>query len=85
LAGISTRPGVFIEANHHAVYEGPNGPPWIDITPAMEEEQREKCLFLPDDSAVYDFTNPGCYRDNIRKALVPDSPVHEFLAWPQKW
>lgn len=72
-------PGVFIEANHHAVYEGPNGPPWRDITPPTDEELQETRLFLPDDSAVYDFTNPLFYRDNIRKALVADSHVNEYL------
>jgi hypothetical protein len=46
----------------------------------MVEEGQEKRLFLPDDSAMYDFTNPGFYRDNIRKALVVDSLVSEYLA-----
>ena len=73
-------PGVYIEAEHHAVYEGPNGPPWLDITPAMTELPYEKRLFLPDDSAVYDFNAPDFRRDNIRKALVDDPLVHEFLA-----
>jgi hypothetical protein len=76
---ISEWPRVLIEAQHHAVYEGPSGPPWLDITPAPEEDHQETRLFLPDDAAVYDFANPGNRRDNIRKALAPDSLVDEFL------
>jgi hypothetical protein len=76
---ISEWPRVFIEAQHHAVYEGPGGPPWLDITPAPEDDQQDTRLFLPDDTAVYDAANPGVRRDNIRKALAADSLVDEFL------
>src|SRR5260370_21685985 len=50
-------PLVYIEAEHHAVYEPPTGPPWVDITPSAESEIRR--LFLPDNTAVYDFENEG--------------------------
>jgi hypothetical protein len=72
-------PGVYIEGEHHAVYEGPNGPPWLDITPAPEETPQQTRLFLPDDSAIYEFDNPTFRRDNIRKALAADLLIDEFL------
>jgi hypothetical protein len=77
---ISEWPRVFIEAQHHAVYEGPAGPSWLDITPSGPEEDypQERRLFLPDDWAVYDFDNPRV-RDNIRQALTADPLIHEYL------
>ena len=50
-------PGAFIEAEHHAVYEPLTGPPRLDITPCNRGSRRR--LFLPDDSATYDFENEG--------------------------
>src|SRR5205814_2153199 len=29
-------PRVYVEAEHHAVYEPPTGPPWVDLTPSPE-------------------------------------------------
>jgi hypothetical protein len=77
---ISQWPGVFIEAQHHAVYEGQAGPPWRDITPPPSEEnsQQERRLFLPDDLAVYDFAT-DIRRDNIRQALAVDPLIDEYL------
>jgi hypothetical protein len=47
-------PRVFIEAEHHAVYEAPNGS-WHDLTPLPPDDPESARLFLPDDAAVYDF------------------------------
>ena len=71
-------PRVFIEAEHHAVYEGPDGS-WQDLTPTMPEDPENERLFLPDARAVYDFNNPGERRDNIRHALTQDSHIEEYL------
>src|SRR5260370_23371280 len=35
-------PGVYIEAEHHAVYEGQPGPPWLDITPSALSQVRPR-------------------------------------------
>jgi hypothetical protein len=71
-------PRVYLEAEHHAVYEPPAGPPWLDITPAAEPELRRR-LFLPDDTAVYDFENEGVFRDNVRMALADDPLIQELF------
>jgi hypothetical protein len=70
-------PRVFVEAEHHAVYEPANGPPWVDITPSTFPEVRR--LFLPDDTATYDFENEGILRDNIRLALSDDPLIQQFF------
>lgn len=69
--------GAYIEAEHHAVYVGPNNSNLIDITPSADGKDNNR-LFLTDDSAVYDFDNEGIRRDNIRHALV-DDPLIERL------
>jgi hypothetical protein len=74
---------VYVEAEHHAVYEPPTGPPWIDITPSALPEIRRR-LFLPDDSAVYDFENEGALRDNQRLALGDDPLIDQFFAAAEK-
>lgn len=66
----------YLEAEHHAVYEPPTGPPWVDITPPLLPTI-DRILFLPDDGAVYDF-NTDQQRDNVRMPLVADSRVQEF-------
>jgi hypothetical protein len=68
---------VFIEAEHHAVYEPPDGSPPRDITPCLMNNQKR--LFLPDDTAVYDFENEGVRRDNVRLALSDDALIEEFF------
>jgi hypothetical protein len=70
-------PRVYIEAEHHAVYEPPAGPPWVDLTPAAVGIWRR--LFLPDDTAVYDFENEGVLRDNVRLAVADDPLVEELF------
>src|SRR5665811_1080581 len=71
-------PYVFIEAIHHAVYEGPDGGPWVDITPPDPNDPQRTRLFLADDSAVYDFEKQE-RRDHIRLALTPDALIDEYL------
>jgi hypothetical protein len=76
-------PRVYIEAEHHAVYEPAAGRPWLDITPAAQPDIRGR-LFLPDDSAVYDFGNEGVLRGNRRLALSDDPLIQEFFAAAKK-
>jgi hypothetical protein len=71
-------PGVFVEAEHHAVYEPEAGPPWLDITPSADPQIRRR-LFLPDNAAVYDFENEGVLRDNIRVALCDEPLIQQFF------
>jgi hypothetical protein len=72
-------PGVYIEAEHHAVYEPPLGGKWIDLTPPQLPYIVAR-LFLPDSTAEYDFENEGVRRDNHRLALVADPLVQQFFA-----
>jgi hypothetical protein len=72
-------PRVFVEAEHHAVYEPPTGPPWIDITPSPFPEIKRR-LFLLDEHATYDFENEGVRRYNRRLALGDDALIQEFFA-----
>ena len=71
-------PGVFIEAEHHAVYAPPAGSAWLDITPPTDPQIRRR-LFLPDDAAVYDFGHEGVLRDNIRLAHSDDPLIQQFF------
>jgi hypothetical protein len=66
-------PGVYVEGEHHAVYEPPGSGTWQDITPAGSSNVRRR-LFLPDPAATYDFDNEGVLRDNVRLA-ISDSPL----------
>jgi hypothetical protein len=66
------RPGVFIEAEFHAVWESPEGE-FIDLSPRPLLFQH--VLFLPDPSRKYE----GRQVDNIRKPLVRDNDVVRFL------
>jgi hypothetical protein len=68
-------PGVFLEAEHHAVYVRPDSS-FVDITPCEFGTRR---LFVPDDSATYDFENEGVLRDNLRYSLVDDPLVDELF------
>jgi hypothetical protein len=71
-------PRVFIEAIHHAVYETPGREMWLDITPADPGDPQRTRLFLPDDSAVYDFEKQE-RRDHIRLALTQGPAIDEYL------
>ena len=70
-------PRVFIEAEHHAVFAPPDDEPWQDVTPCEIPGCRRR-LFLPDDTAVYDFENEGRLRDNVRMALS-SSPLVQAM------
>ena len=69
-------PGVFIEAEHHSVYEPSAGSAWHDLTPCPRGSSR---LFLPDDSATYDFESEGVRRDNVRLALSDGPLIDAFF------
>lgn len=69
-------PNVYLEAEHHAVYELQSGT-YIDLTPSLETETHR--LFLRDDSATYDFNNQGMRIDNRRHALANDFLVQQFF------
>lgn len=71
-------PRVYVEAEHHAVYAPADEREWIDLTPDQDGETHR--LFIPDDSAVYDFENEGIRRDNLRKALSDDPLVRNFFS-----
>jgi hypothetical protein len=71
-------PRVYVEAEHHAVWEDPEGALY-DITPGQTPNQRRR-LFLDDDLATYDFDNPGILRDNQRLALSDSTLVPAFFA-----
>lgn len=66
------RPGVFVEAEFHAVWRSPEGQ-LLDIVP--RSRPFAEIIFLPDPARKYS----GCQVDNIRKALVPDKDVKRFL------
>lgn len=71
-------PGVYVEAEHHAVYESLEGGAWIDLTPSQVPHIVTR-LFLSDSTAAYDFENEGVRRDNHRKALTKDPLVQRFF------
>ena len=65
-------PGVFIEAEFHAVWASPEGQ-LIDFAPRPLRSPH--IVFLPDPSRKYE----GRQVDNIRKALVRDNDLIRFL------
>ena len=70
-------PRVYIDAEHHAVYESSQGD-WIDVTPS-EVSGIGSRVFFEDTSAIYDFENEGIRRDNHRLALKRDPLIEEFF------
>lgn len=68
-------PKVYIEAEHHAVWQSPSGE-LIDITPKADGETR--ILFLPDQAQTYDHESHR-RRDNIRLPLVNDPDLLAFF------
>lgn len=70
-------PKVYVEAEHHAVYENPQGN-WLDITPS-EVPGIDSRVFIEDTSAIYDFENEGIRRDNHRFAFKRDPLIEEFF------
>jgi len=75
---ISEWPGIFIEAEHHAVWEPPIGRPLIDVTPSGLPGI-SATLFLEDELATYDFGNEASRRRNRRVALRDDPLITEFI------
>ncbi|MCO6419312.1 hypothetical protein JYK14_24580 [Siccirubricoccus sp. KC 17139] len=73
--GIWIWPGVMVEAEHHAVWELPDGT-LVDITPKIHGERR--ILFLRDDGATFDYERFR-RRDNVRLALSSNPVVQEFI------
>ena len=72
-------PGVYIEAERHAVYAPAGGAPWMDISPSSVPEITER-LFLSDDSTVeYDFSNECILTDSVRQALADDVRIQRFF------
>ena len=69
--------GLYFEAEHHAVFAPPDASSYIDITPC-EYGNRQR-LFIPDDTATWDFENEGVLRDNLRFALVEDPLIDELF------
>ncbi|MBW3243124.1 SEC-C domain-containing protein [Epibacterium sp. DP7N7-1] len=69
-------PRVFVEAEHHAVWE--IGGKMIDVTPRSDGEKR--ILFLPDPMRAYDFDGNSRI-DNIRYPLSPSAAVASLLYW----
>jgi hypothetical protein len=68
---------VYLEAEHHAVYVAPDSSEFIDITPC--DSGTTERLFIPDDSATFDFQSRGARRDNLRFALIDDPIVHDYF------
>jgi hypothetical protein len=65
-------PGVFVEAEYHAVWKSPQGD-LIDVAP--RSSWFPEITFLPQPSLVY----RGQQLDNIRRPLVKDNDVKRFL------
>ncbi|MDO9068548.1 MAG: hypothetical protein Q7W05_08830 [Deltaproteobacteria bacterium] len=65
-------PGVFIEAEFHAVWQSPQGD-LIDIVPRMRPFT--EISFVPDAGRKYENRQV----DNVRKQLVADNDVKRFL------
>ena len=71
-------PGVYLEAERHAVFAPADGSPWLDISPAPVPEITTR-LFLPDDAAAeYNFANAGVREGNIREALAADDRIRDL-------
>lgn len=72
-------PNIYVEAEHHAIYEPPGADAqWLDITPSDQPHISAR-VFVEDADATYDFANEGVRRDNKRKALVDDPLVERFF------
>jgi hypothetical protein len=65
-------PGVFIEAEFHAVWMSPDGT-LIDIKP--KTEQIKKILFIPDSKTKYD----GARIDNVRLNISGNRLVDDYI------
>jgi hypothetical protein len=77
-------PGVYIEAENHAVYEPRPGRRWLDITPAQAPHLGRR-LFLPDAAANHDFSSGSVCRENRRQALVDDPIVQQLFSAARRY
>lgn len=68
-------PKVFIEGEHHCIWRDPSGR-LVDVTPKADGEAR--VVFAEDPGATFDWDGP-LRRDNIRRSLVADRRVAEYL------
>lgn len=72
-------PGVFIDAEHHGVWEDDQGD-LIDVTP--KEDGEKEILFLRDDTATL---KDEVSRNSIRKALINDLTVISMIKAADKF
>jgi hypothetical protein len=70
-------PSTLIEAEFHAVWRSPTGR-LLDLTP--KDQGESTILFLEDPTASYDYSRPGDWRDNLRRALADHPDVHRLIA-----
>ncbi|WP_312255828.1 hypothetical protein [Stutzerimonas nitrititolerans] len=68
------KPGVFIEAEFHSIWQQPNGI-HLDLNPRNPAFNIKTILFVPDEKIKYKERQI----DNIRKPLVNDNDVVRFL------
>lgn len=70
---------LFIEAEHHAVFDPGDGQPCVDLTPqSISGQNVYQIVFIPDDRAVYDYDTTQL-RDNVRVPLLDDYRLLEAL------
>lgn len=67
-------PGRYFEAEHHGVWRSPGGM-LIDVSPQLDG--RNRILFLPDPTAIYD---PEAFRSNILEAEDSDPVSNAFVS-----
>lgn len=65
-------PGIFIEAEFHAVWKSPEGE-FVDLVP--RKDKTVNILFLPDLNAIYD----GYQVNNIRIPLTNNPAIRRFI------
>lgn len=73
-------PRVFAEAEHHAVWQRPDGK-LVDVTPTKGEQRR---LFLPDAKATYNAAQHFA-RPNKYQTLTDDPDITAFIEAKKKW
>jgi hypothetical protein len=65
-------PGVFIEAEFHAVWRGPNGS-LLDISKKITQD--DHILFVLDPKRIF----KGRQRNNVRRALIKHPAINDFF------
>jgi hypothetical protein len=64
-------PGMFLEAEQHAVWHQPDG---THVDPTPPQQRFSQVAFLPDPSL-----DEWEFRPNVKRALQPDRSIQEFL------